>query len=193
MSTAWKLPVVLLREPWKATSARILGRAVVPAVGLWLSGVPGTPWTGTIDWLVLRIPVFAVAAVALILWFFAIGNISANRRVVLRCMPTGSIERPRSLQERLLKIPQEYAIGKTVSVTPEHPQFMSRAEPRVTLYAEGTIKRIPLHGIAVEDFVAQANGLLKGRGVTFVIVEPEGPPGFGEPIDDTESTKGDAS
>ncbi|MCJ7826840.1 MAG: hypothetical protein MUP36_01165 [Demequinaceae bacterium] len=193
MSTAWKLPVVLWREPWKAVSARIVGRAIVPAVGLWLSGVPGTPWTGTINWLILRVPVFVVAAVALLLWVFAICNICSNRRVVLRCMPTGSIERPRSLQERLLKIPQEYAIGKTITVAPEHPQFMSQAEPRVTLSAEGMVKRIPLHGTSVEDFVAEVNGLLKGRGVKFVVAEPEGPPGYGEPLEglgDAEPSEG---
>ncbi len=182
MSTAWKPPVVLFREPWKAVGARIVGRAIVPGVGLWLSGVPGTAWTGTIDWLILRIPVFVVAAAALLLLMFAFCNICANRRVVLRCMPTGSIERPRSLQERWLKIPLEYAIGKTITVTPEHVQFMSRAEPRVTLSAEGTIRKLPLHGTKVGDFVAEANALLKGRGVRFVLGEPEGPPGPNEPL-----------
>lgn len=186
MSTVWMLPVVLLREPRSAVVVRLLGRAVVPALGLWLAGVPGTPWTGTIDWFILRIPVFAVAAVTANLWVFSVLNVFVNKRVVLRCMPTGSIERPRSLQERLLRIPQEYVIGKRVAVTPGHPQFMSRTEPKVTLSADGTIKRIPLHGTKTEDFVAQANALLKARNITFELVEAKGPPGYGEPLEGTE-------
>lgn len=188
MSTAWKLPVVLWREPWKAVVSRIVGRAIVPALGLWLSGVPGTAWTGAIDWIILRIPVFAVALVALVLWVISILNTVVNRRVVLRWMPTGSIERTRSLQERWLRIAQQYAIGKTITVTPEPTQFMSRAEPHVTLSAEGTIRRFPLRGTKVEDFIAGVNGLLEGRGIRLIPGEPEGPPGPGDPIEEEGTT-----
>ena len=175
MSTVWMSPVVLLREPWRAVWSRLVGRAVVPALALWLSGIPGTPWTGGTKWLWLRIPMFAIGAVAVILWLLAIVNVFLNKRVLLRCMPTGSIERPRSAQERVLKIPQEFAIGPTVTVTPDHAQFMSHAEPRISLTAEqGKVCRIPLWGTTAEDFVAESNITLKGRKIRFVLVEREG-------------------
>jgi hypothetical protein len=185
MSTAWMSPVVLRREPWRAFGSRILGRAVVPVVALWLSGVPGTPWTGVIEWLWLRIPVFAIGFVAVILWLFAIFNVFLNKRVLLRCMPTGSIERPRSIQERVLKIPQEFVIGPVITVTPEHGQFMSQSEPRVSLTAaEGKVCRVPLWGTTAEDFVAETNILLQGRKVRFVLVEREA---LGDPCDEAKA------
>jgi hypothetical protein len=187
MSTAWKLPVVLWREPWRAVGARVLGRAVAPAVTLWLAGVPGTPFTGAIPWLPLRIPVFLIAVFAALLWLFAILYLIVNRRVVLKLMPTGSIERPRSIQERLFKVHQEYAIGKTVTVTPGQAQFISQAEPRVTLSAEGTLRRIPLYKTDPKVFVESANALLKDRGIRLVLEEPEAPPGPGDPIVEEES------
>lgn len=171
MSTVWMSPVVLLREPWKAFGSRLVGRTVVPALALWLSGVPGTPWTGGAKWFWIRVPVFVIGVVAVILWLLAILNVLVNKRVLLRCMPTGSIERPRSLQERILRIPQEYAIGPSITVTPEPPQFMSHAEPRVSLSAEGKVCRIPLWGTPAEEFVSESNILLKGRKVRFVLAE----------------------
>lgn len=186
MSTAWRLPVVLWREPWRAVVARILGRIVAPAVLLWLAGVPGTPLTGAIPWLPLRIPVFLIAALAVLLWFFAILNLLVNRRVVLKLMPTGSIERPRSLQEKLFKVPQEYAIGKIVTVTPGPGQFISQSEPRVNLSAEGTVHRIPLFKGDPAVFVAGVNALLKDRGIKFVLAGPEAPPGPGDLIEEEE-------
>jgi hypothetical protein len=160
-------------------------------VTLWLAGVPGTPFTGAIPWLPLRIPVFLIAVFAVLLWIFAILNLIANRRVVLKLMPTGSIERPRSIQEKLFKVRQEYAIGKTVTVMPGPGQFISQAEPRVTLTAEGTLRRIPLYKTDPKVFVESMNALLKDRGIRLVLEEPEAPPGPDDPmpVEETEATE----
>ena len=174
MSTAWMAPVVLRREPWRAVAMRVVGRAIVPGVALWLSGVPKTAWGGEIPWRWLRGIVFLIAVRGLVLWVLAIANVVANRRALLVVMGTGSIERPRSVQERWLKARKEYAIGKTVTVTVDPGQFMSKAEPRVSLSAEGTVRRIALWGTEPADFVAQANTLLAGRGVRLVLAEPAG-------------------
>jgi hypothetical protein len=119
----------------------------------------------------LRLVIFVITLLWLTLWVLAIANVIRNRRVQLVCMPTGSIERPRSIQEGWLKVPQEFAIGKVITVAQEMPQVYSRAEPRVTLSAEGSIRRVPLHGTSVEDFIAETNATLKGRGITLVAVE----------------------
>lgn len=180
MSTAWKKPVVLWREPWKAVGARVLGRAVVPALGLWLSGVPGTPWTGTILWLWFRILIFVIAAGGVLLWLLVFLNVLVNKRVKLVCMPTGSIERPRSIQERWLRVPLEYAIGSTITVTPDPHQYAGLSEPRVTLSAEGSIRHVSLWGTKAEDFVDEANALLKTRNITFMLAVPGGPADSGK-------------
>ncbi len=173
MSTAWMAPVPVWREPWRAVAIRVVGRAIMPGILVWLAGVPGTPWVGAAPWLWLRIGAFIFALPGVFLWVVAIANVARNKRVLLTLMPTGSIERPRSIQEKWMKLPQEYAIGKTVTVTQEPGRFVSRAEPRVTLRADGTVSRIPLWGTTPEDFVAQANARLKGRGVSLVLVVPE--------------------
>lgn len=163
--------MVLRREPWSAVATRVVGRAIMLALGLWLAGVPGTPWTGEVPWLWLRITIFAITVLWLALWVLAIANVIRSRRVQLVCMPTGSLERPRSIQEGWLKVPQEFAIGKVITVVTEVPQMLSRAEPRVTLSAQGSVRRIPLHGTPVETFIADANAALKGRGITLVAAE----------------------
>ena len=194
MSLAWKAPVVLWREPWKAVGARLLGRAVMPALTLWLTGVPGTKWSGTIPWLPLRLLVFVISVFTVLLWLVAIGNLLMNRRVVLKLMPTGSIERPRSLQEKLFRVRQEYAIGKKVTVMQEPAQLISQAEPRVTLSAEGTVRRIPLYRTDPTVFVETMNALLKSRGIRLVLEEPPEPPGPNDPIppEETDTTEPEA-
>jgi hypothetical protein len=152
---------------------RVVGRAIVPGILLWLSGVPGTPWVGAAPWLWLRIGAFVFALPGVALWLLAIANVIKNRRALLVLMPTGSLERPQSIQEKWLKAPQEYAIGRTVTVLKDPLRFVSAAEPRVTLTADGTVGRIPLWGTTPQDFVTQANERLKGRGVTLEHAETD--------------------
>ncbi len=173
MSTAWMNPVPVWWEPWRAIVLRVVGRAIVPAVMVWLSGVPGTPWVGAAPWLWLRIAAFVFAVPGVLLWVLAFANVIKNKRVLLVLMPTGSLERPQSIQEKRLRLPREYAIGKTISVTQEPTTFAASAEPRVTLRADGTITRLPLWGATAEDFVAHVNERLEGRGVTLELVIPE--------------------
>lgn len=176
MSMVWMAPVVLRREPWSAVGMRMLGRILLPAAWLWLSGIPGTAWTGAIPWAWLRAIAFVFAVASVGFYVLGIANVVVNRRVLLVLRPTGSLERPRSLQQRVFKAKQEYAIGREITVTPEPAEMYGRTRPRVTLSAEGTIKRLPLFGTDPADFVAQANVALKGRGVTLVLVEPTAPP-----------------
>ena len=50
------------------------------------------------------------------------------------------------------------------------------ADPRITLSdGERSIERVPLYGKAPSDFVAEANALLVGRGVTLRFEAPPAP------------------
>jgi len=166
MSTVWQGDVVLLREPWSSVAARIARRAFFAALFLVLAGIPGTPWTGFIAPLVLRVPITLFGLLVLLLFVLAIVNVRMNDRVLLVARGTGAIERPRSVQERWLQRPQEYALGPVIAVTEHFVVGKPRAsDPRITLVAEGTVPRVPLFRIPPEDFVTQANAALKGRGV----------------------------
>ncbi len=172
MSTVWQGDTVLLREPWNSVSARIARRAVFAIVFLVLSGVPGTPWTGLVSPLALRVPLALLGALSLLLWVLAIVNVWMNQRVLLVVRGTGAIERPRSVQERWLRRPQEYAIGKKIAVAEHFLVGHQRAsDPRITLTGEGTVPRVPLFRTAPADFVAEANAALKGRGIILVLEE----------------------
>lgn len=175
MSVAWREPLVLWREPWSAFAARVGRRTIIPVAVLVLSGVPGTAWTGIVPPVWLRVPLFVIGLLGVVLWSLAFVNLVLNRRVLLVQMPTGSIERPRSLQERVVKIPQEFVIGSTVVVTVDPPQMASKSEPRITLTAEGKVARVPLFGTSPEDFVVAANAALKGRGTVLNLYIPDDP------------------
>ncbi len=177
MSTAWRGSQVLWREPTRIVVIRVLRRGAIAALGLLLSGMPGTPWTGLASGLVLRIPFAIVGLLGLLLFVLSLANVAKNRRVVLAIMGTGSVERPRSIQEVWLRRPQEVVIGARITVVPG-PQVVgpSPAEPYVTLKAEGAITRVPLFRTAPEDFVARVNAVALGRGVEFVLAAIEAAP-----------------
>lgn len=172
MSTAFLNPVVLWREPVSASARRVLARALVAAAWIVLGGVPGL-FAGIVPWMWLRVVVWVFAAVAVLHLTLAIANLARNRGVLLRLMGTGSIEWPASFQERWLRRPLDWVEGPVVSVAPELGQVTgSRAEPRVTLVGgDRTMRRVPLHGTSVEDFVAAVNAAGAERGVRFEIAK----------------------
>ncbi len=174
MSTVWRGSEVLWREPPRLVVIRVLRRGAIAALGLLLSGMPGTAWTGLASGLALRIPFAIVGLLGLLLFVLSLANVARNKRVVLAIMGTGSVERPRSIQEAWLRRPQEVVIGTRITVIPG-PQVVgpSPAEPYVTLEAEGAIKRVPLFRTKPEDFVARVNVIARGRGVEFILAAPE--------------------
>lgn len=181
MSLAWQDAVALWREPWRGVAARLGRRAVLPAVAALLAGIPGTGADGVVSVGWLRAVVLVVGALGLLLWVLALLNLAVNRRVLLRRMPTGTLERPRSLQERALRIPIEWVGGPAVEVAPMPGRVMvGMAEPRVNLTGDGKgILGLPLYGADLEEFAAWVNEALEGRGPRVVVAEPEpsGQPG----------------
>jgi hypothetical protein len=172
MSTVWRGSEVLWREPWWAVITRVLRRGAIAALALLLSGLPGTSWTGLLSGLWVRVPVAMLGILGLSLFVLGLANLARSKRVVLTIMGTGSVERPRSIQEVWLRRPQEHVVGARIAVTSEGPAFgPSGAEPYVTLEAEGAIKRVPLFRTKPEVFVARVNAVAKSRGVTFVLAD----------------------
>lgn len=158
MSTAWKGSVVLLREPSSALWSRLGYRLLLAgllALAAWYS-----PWV----WLAVIVWVFA--ALMALLAVLAVANVAKNRRGLLVFMGSGSIEWPQSFQEIVLRRPPTWVAGSDIAVTlPPIAALPGRADPRITL-SDGTrsIERVPLYGLAPEDFVDAANALLVGRG-----------------------------
>jgi len=167
MSTAWKGPVVLLREPASALFSRLGYRlllAILAAAAAWIA-----PWAflAVIGWI--------VAAVMGMLALLAIANVVLNRRVLLRLTGAGSIEWPQSIQERVLRRPLDWVAAPTIEVVyPPVAALPGNADPRISLSdGERSIERVPLYGVSPEDFVAAANAALVGRGVTLRYTPPD--------------------
>jgi hypothetical protein len=149
---------------------------VTAGLALLLSGLPGTSWTGISPYTWLRIPLAILGVLWGLLFILAIANVVRSRRVVLIVMGTGSIERPRSIQEVWLRRPLEVVTGRTITVIPPAQAYrITRAEPYVTLSGEGAIKGVPLFRTEPEDFVSRVNAVSKPRGVTFVVAPPSAP------------------
>lgn len=173
MSTVWKGSEVLWREPWGSVIGRTLRRGVIAGLALLLSGIPGTAWTGISPYTWLRIPLAIIGLLWGLLFVLAIGNVVRSRRVVLMIMGTGSVERPRSIQEVWLRRPQEVVMGRTITVTPPAASYrITRAEPYVVLSGEGSIKGVPLFRTDPAAWVEGLNAISRGRGVTFVLAKP---------------------
>jgi hypothetical protein len=168
MSTAWKGSVVILREPASAFWSRF-GYRLFIAGALALAAV-------FVPWVWLSVPVWILAGLMALLALLAIANIARNRRTLLVQTGAGSIEWPQSIQEIVLRRPLEWVAGREIEVTyPPVATMPGQADPRITLSdGERLIERVPLYGVDPETFVASANELLKGRGVTLVFV-PAGP------------------
>lgn len=173
MSTVWRGSEVLWREPWRSVAGRTIRRGVIAALALLLSGLPGTAWTGISPYTWLRIPLAIIGVLWGLLFVLAIANVARSRRIVLMVMGTGSIERPRSIQEVWLRRPQEVVMGRTITVTPPSSSYrITRAEPYVVLSGEGAIKGVPLFRTDPAAFVERVNAISRTRGVTFVLAEP---------------------
>ncbi len=183
MSLAFMAPVALWREPKLASAGRVVRRTLVAAGWIALGGVPGS-FMGLIPWLWFRIPAWIFSVVAVVHLLLGIANLIKNRGVLLRLMGTGTIEWPATFQENWLRQWNDWIDGPKVSVTPEMPLLTrSRSEPRVTLTGgERTIRRLPLHGATVEEFVAAVNEAAAGRGVVFTVVDR---------VDETAEASGD--
>jgi len=170
MSVVFRDPVVLWREPVMASVRRLAGRAGLAALWIVLGGIPGV-FVGLVPWTWLRAVMWILAAIAILHFVLGIANLVRNRRVLLRLMGTGSIEWPKSVQERWLRLPLEWVEGPFVTVAPELGQITgSKAEPRVTLVGGlRTIRRLPLYGATLETFVETANAAGNAHGVSFQI------------------------
>lgn len=180
MSVAFLEPLVLWREPVAASIRRLLARGGLAVLWIALGGIPGV-FVGLVPWTWLRVIMWIFAVVAILHFALAIANLIKNRRVLLRVMGTGSIEWPTSIQERWFRRPLDWVEGPVVTVAPELGQITgSRAEPRVTLVGgTRTIRRLPLHGVEPEDFVAHVNAVGAQRGLRFEVAviedEPDAP------------------
>ena len=166
MSTAWKGPVVLLREPASALWSRLGYRLLL--TGLLALAAWYAPWA------LLAAIAWTFAVLMALLAALAVANVVKNKRVVLVHTGAGSIEWPRSIQEILLRRPLTWVAGRDIAVV--HPPVAAmpgKADPRVTL-GDGTrlIERVPLYGMAPATFVEAANGLLTGRGTSLHLEEP---------------------
>lgn len=170
MSTAWKGPVVILREPMAALGSRLGYRTLMAgllAVAAWYC-----PWT----WLAVIAWIFA--GLMALLAVLAVANVARNRRALLVHMGSGSIEWPRSIQEIVLRRPLTWVAGSDILVTlPPIAALPGKADPRITL-SDGTrsIERVPLYGQSLEAFVESANAALVGRGTTLRLDAPNAEP-----------------
>lgn len=166
MSTAWKGPVVLLREPASAFWSRFGYRLLMAGVlGLAASYMPYA-W--------LAAPIWLFAGLMALLAVLAVANIVKNKRALLVHTGAGSIEWPRSIQEIVLRRPLTWVAGASIEVT--HPPVAAlpgKLDPRITLSdGERTIERVPLYGAPPEAFVEAANTALAGRGTTLHFAPP---------------------
>ncbi len=180
MSTAWKGPAVLLKEPsfvlWSRLAYRLsmtLLLAVAAVYSPWA-------WAAVVAWVFAGL-MFALAVLA-------VANVIKNKRVLLRHMGSGSIEWPRSIQEIVLRRPVTWVAGaEIVVVQPPITALPGKTDPRITL-SDGTrsIERVPLYGADPQSFVEAANAVLVGRGTVLRFEElPQEPenyePGSDEP------------
>ena len=173
MSTVWRGSEVLWREPWGSVIGRTLRRGVIAGLALLLSGIPGTAWTGISPYGWLRVPFVVIGVLWGILFILAIANVARSRRIVLMIMGTGSVERPRSIQEVWLRRPKEVVMGRTITATPPAQSYrITRAEPYVVLSGDCAIKGVPLFRTDPAAWVEGLNAISRGRGVTFVLGKP---------------------
>lgn len=186
MSVAWKDPVDLWREPALAIARRVgvrgsLGLALI--VAAWL-----VPWLWlTIVLAVLAVPFVVNLAAALINW-------TRHHGVLLRLMPTGTLEWPRSIQEQWLGREGDWVDGTEIEVVP--PAFTSKqvpSEPRVTLRgASRQIANFPLYGRTAQEFVDAVGPLVADRGITLRVAKPA-PAVEAESADDASTDGAEAS
>ncbi len=154
-------PLVVWKEPRKASALRVVGRAAIGGAWIYVTRI--------VDWVPLRLILFAFAAIAFVHALLAIANLIRNRGVLLRLRDDGTLEWPRSIQEVVMARKVDRVDGPVVQVKTEadHPGI-SRADPRVTLIgSEMKIGFLPLHGTSVDDFIAHANAVLAPHRITF--------------------------
>ena len=169
MSTAWKGPIVLLREPMAAFWSRLGYRLMLAAVlGLAASYMPYA-W--------IAAPIWVLAGLMGLLAVLAVANILKNKRALLVHMGSGSIEWPKSYQEILLRRPLTWVAGREITVVyPPVAALPGKTDPRITLSdGERSIERVPLYGMAPSVFVEAANVLLAGRGTVLTFEPPAVP------------------
>jgi len=173
MSTVWRGSDVLWREPWGSVIGRTARRGVTAGLALLLSGIPGTAWTGLSPYGWLRIPLVIIGVLWGLLFVLAIANVARSRRIVLMIMGTGSVERPRSIQEVWLRRPHEVVMGRTITVTPPASSYrITHAEPYVVLSGDGAIKGVPLFREDPAAWVGRLNAISRSHGVAFVLAKP---------------------
>ncbi len=174
MSTAFRDPIVLWREPVAAVLQRIVGRFLLFAVLFTFSGVPGVV-RGLIPWTWLSFIVWLLALIALLQAVLAVANWRLKRRVLLVLQPSGSLEWPQSYQERWFQRPIDAVSGRVVRVTEVQPRRpVIPASPRVTLNdSDRMIRHLPLHGATLMEFISHVNELTEPHGVkvTFPVRE----------------------
>lgn len=176
MSTAWKSDVVLLREPTSALWLRLGGRILRASAAAVLAIFVPWAWLSWLFWVATAF--FALLVIATVI------NWARARGVMLVLRGSGAIERPRSIQEVVLRRPLEYVAGADIVVEEDFVIVPGRAGARMTLRSgDQAIVRTPLYGEEPRDWVERANVLAEGRGVNFRFVER--PPIDAEASDDS--------
>lgn len=164
MSTAWKSDVVLLREPSSALWLRLGGRILRASAAAVLAFFVPWAWLSWLFWVVTVFFALLVIATAI--------NWARGRGVMLVLRGSGAVERPRSVQELVLRRPLEYVAGADIAVEEDFVIVPGRAGARMTLRSgDQAIVRTPLYGEEPREWVDRANVLAEGRGVTFRFVE----------------------
>jgi len=165
MSTVWKGDLVLHREPTSALWLRLGGRILRASLSVAIAWFAPWTWLRVVG-IVLAVAFALLAIATLINWVRLNG-------VLLVLRGTGSIERPRSIQEIILRRPVEQVVGADVVVESELVVVPGRAGARVRLTAGDTsIVHIPLYGDEPEPWVERTNELLVGRETRLRYVPP---------------------
>jgi len=156
--TASATPLVVWSEPRRASLLRVLGRAALGGVWVYVTRV--------VAWAPLRALLFVFAAIAFAHALVAVANLVRNRGVLLALGEDGALVWPRSIQETLLMRSADVVHGPRIAVKLEadHPGI-SRADPRVSLIGDADrIPFLPLHGTSVDDFIARIRVVLEPHG-----------------------------
>ena len=162
MSDAWKEPVVVWREPRYISAARVVLRTAFAFAWLFAEFA-----AIQLEWWWVAIPLGLGAFATGIHAALAVANLVLNKGVILRLMPSGTIEWPQSHQEHFLKRPVDFVDGPVVAVVLDKPvNIPSLHKPRVTLVgATQELKAVPLWGGKPLDLVERLNEHLEPRGM----------------------------
>lgn len=162
MSDAWKDAIAVWTEPRYISAARVVLRSVFAFAWVFVEFVAVQQ-----EWLWLAIPLGFGAFATGLHATLAVANLAINKGVILRYTPSGVLEWPQSIQERVLKRPADFVDGRIISVVLDKPvNIPSLHKPRVTLVGSTKeMKAVPLYGQKPTVLVDRMNEVLESRGV----------------------------